>query len=102
MSAEMVCDFCHAANPPHQIPCLTFVVDPVVPMPIGLRSRDDWWACDACFALIGADDQAALVKRALDCYFGRHPDESNQRDIVEAQVRRAYEQFWERRIRVQE
>ena len=58
----MICDFCNAPNPVWRFSARPFVVDYGT---MASASDADWAACDACRALILADDRNGLVDRAM-------------------------------------
>jgi hypothetical protein len=59
----MICDFCHGLEPRWRFDARPFVVD----YGSGIQSASDagWAACDACCALVLADNRADLVERAM-------------------------------------
>jgi len=65
----MICDFCSAPVPDipeHSYSAQSFECD-------GTHVDGNWAACDACAALVDADDRPALARRSCATYFVMHP-----------------------------
>jgi len=84
-----VCDFCSARGPTWRYPVSSFVAYEVQGV-VG-ESVGDWAACDACHALIEADQRDALVRRSLEMmpHRGEVPP-----DVALAFIRKAHTGFF--------
>lgn len=92
---HFVCDFCSELRPTHSVLCFSFDVQDPVPVTQPMTSRGDFLACDACFAIINANDREGLIQRAKASFIRRH---GYWHADVERALRSFYRQFWEHRI----
>lgn len=83
----MVCDFCSAPDPSWRFEAQPFAT---VCGNVVATSDSGWAACDACCALIVANDRAALAERGVRLI----PDASELREWV----RMAHRSFFEHQI----
>ena len=73
-NANLRCDFCSASGPAWRYPARSFI-SYCVPNIAG-ESVGDWAACEACHALIEANDKRGLAQRSLDELILIHPEAS--------------------------
>lgn len=62
------------------------------------RSRDNWFACEACHLLIQRQDRAGLSLRSATRYIERHPDQQiGPLDDLVFEIRKTHDNFWANR-----
>jgi hypothetical protein len=94
-NANLQCDFCSAPCPRWRYPARSFVAYRA--QNLAGESVGDWAACDACHALIEADDRQHLAQRSLDELIAKHPEARAAADILVLDLAELHRQFFEHR-----
>jgi hypothetical protein len=84
----MLCDLCSTPDPKYRYPASDFIhaIGEDVG-PFQLASRGDWFACQACHALIEAGDSKALAERCVAMIVGVHPEMlADMQDLVDETI----------------
>lgn len=71
-NGNLLCDFCSAPDPAWRYPARSFIAYNAAN--IAGESVGDWAACEACHALIEANDRPGLAQRSLDELIAKHPE----------------------------
>jgi hypothetical protein len=90
--ADLICDFCSGRDPAWRYPALTFLA--YCTPNIAGESVGDWAACDACHALIEAEDRMGLAERSLNELMLKHPETRPAAIVLYHELADLHEQFF--------
>jgi len=94
----MKCDFCSAPDPAWKYPAESFVVKHVVTTKnnLTLNSIEEWYACEACYMLVEANEREILAKNSVYVLVKRCNDQRVVDRLV-MEVTHLHDAFFEHR-----
>lgn len=93
----IICDFCSADNARFCAVCPPFPVPGGTPGDISCVSGPDWAMCLDCAVLVYAKDARAVLDRAVNSFFIRHPTfrSTYGRKRARAHIQQLHGPFWQ-------
>jgi len=92
----MICDFCSAPEPLHEIQVRSFQIEDLI------VSDGNFMACGICMTFIDAGNQEGLLGYSLRTLAMKHPEllvDGQLHALSVTEVRHMQELFWKNRIR---